>query len=269
MSSSSPSDIRQVFQQFQQQLLRIDKQLLKTRQAVAGLSAESLLRSRGQQPVMPVEFNSQFGEDLLAWELFKNQPKGFFIEAGALDGYHHSVTYAFEAIGWQGLLVEPTPARYAQCAERRTRSQVVHAALGHHDASGQTAFWVVEDRFGGALSYSKPTDDHLVAIGNVPRQQVMVPSVSLNELLTSHTGPIDLFVLDVEGAELDVLDGFDLNRFKPRVMIIEDNSRPRSTALPDYIKQFPYTLVARLAVNDVYIRSDEVDLFERFKWSQQ
>jgi len=266
--SSSPNQLDLVLQQFQQQLLRMDRQLLKTRQSVAALQAESVLRAQGRAPRFPIEFTSQFGEDLLAWLLFGDQTTGFFIEAGAFDGYHHSVTYPFEAIGWHGLLVEPTPDRFQQCLARRPHSRVVNSALSRRDSQGVTDHWIVQDQYGGVLSYSKPTPEHLQAIGNATRSRVSVQLTTLDDLLADHHSEIDLCVIDVEGAELDVLDGFDLTRFKPRVLMIEDNSRGQDVALAAFMQRQPYTSIGRLAVNNIYVRSDQSDMLDRFRWSQ-
>lgn len=267
MTQDQP-DARQLLANVQLQLSQLNKQLLRTRQAVAALQAEAALRREDREPVMPIEFTSQFGEDLLVWTLLAGQTTGFFVEAGAFDGYHHSVTYAFEAVGWRGLLVEPIPARAAACAVRRPNSRVVHAALSRRGSTGATDFWVVDDPHGGILSYAKPTPDHLAAIGNVPRTRVSVPLATLDDLLAAHGDPVDLCVIDVEGAEPDVLDGFDLARFRPRLMLIEDNARGADPAVRDLMARHPYTRAGRLAVNDLYIRNDQPDVFDRFKWLQ-
>ena len=58
---------------------------------------------------------------------FKN---GFFIEAGANDGYSRSNTYYLEKkLGWTGLLVEGIPELYVKCVKRRPNSVVIGCAL--------------------------------------------------------------------------------------------------------------------------------------------
>jgi hypothetical protein len=70
---------------------------------------------------------------------------GFFIEAGANDGYAQSNTYYFEKIrGWSGLLIEPVPALAAECRRNR-RGPVIEAALA---AAARPGEWV-ELHFGG------------------------------------------------------------------------------------------------------------------------
>src|SRR5690349_12929921 len=107
------------------------KELRRTRQRLFALEAESRLRWAGRSVRYPVEFTSQYGEDLMLWELFDGASDGFFIEAGAFDGYHYSVTYAFEAVGWNGLLVEAAPEPVERCARRRRYSKVHHNVLSH------------------------------------------------------------------------------------------------------------------------------------------
>lgn len=264
--SLQSQNLDQVIKSLRDQQARTERGLLQVRQSVAALAAESVLRRQGREPRMPLEFTSQFGEDLLVWSLFAQQTTGFFIEAGAFDGYRYSVTYPFEAIGWNGLLVEAIPRRYAECVTRRPHSRVVHAALGSQPGGGTTEFQVVEDQYGGMLSYSKPTASHLKDLGNARRASVSVPIATLNELLQDHAGPLDLVVLDLEGAEMDALAGFDIARFLPRVLLIEDNLYGQDPALRTFMQRFPYHPAGRLAVNEVFIRRDETAVIERLRW---
>src|SRR5205085_63384 len=82
--------------------------------------AAAALARTGGSPRYPIEFPSQFGEDMLLWDLFGGKTSGFFIEVGAHDGHSDAISYPFEAVGWTGLLVEPLPDRYKECAARRT-----------------------------------------------------------------------------------------------------------------------------------------------------
>jgi len=55
---------------------------------------------------------------------------GFFVEAGANDGYTQSNTYYFEKMkGWSGVLVEPIPQLYRKCVKERSNSVVFNCAL--------------------------------------------------------------------------------------------------------------------------------------------
>lgn len=239
-------------------------QLLRTRRRVYALDARERLRDAGRSPAMPVEFRSQFGEDIMIWDLLDGQLDGFFIEVGAFDGHSCAVTYALESVGWKGLLIEAIPERAEQCKARRKNSRVVHAALGKRGSSGTTTFHVVEDHHGGMLSYHTTTEQHLrmLNVDKRPRKAVTVPLTTMDELLKEHTGRIDVAVIDVEGGEPDLLDGFDLARHRPRVMLIEDND-PTNRLIENAMMRHSYTQVGWVEVSRVYVHNDEREILAR------
>jgi FkbM family methyltransferase len=225
---------------------------------VTALEAAASLAARGLAPRHPVEFRAQYGEDAALWDLFRHQTSGFFIEAGAFDGYEFSVSYALECVGWTGLLVEPIPERAEQCRARRTGSRVVHAALSHPGAAPALEFTVVDDEWGGMLSYLTTDEAHRAAITASGRssRRVSVPVTTLDALLADHAGEVDAAVIDVEGGEVDVLRGFDLARFRPKVLMLEDNSRSEHSPLGRYMQQQAYVLAGWVEVSRVYVRAD-------------
>jgi FkbM family methyltransferase len=220
------------------------------------LKALELLRQSGRQPRRKIEFRSQCGEDAVIWDALAQPLDGFYIEVGAFDGYNYSATYALDCIGWSGLLVEPIPERARQCRERRPDARVVHAALGRRDAAGSTAFCITDDQFGGMLSHLHADSRNARKMEGTSKRTVTVPLTSMNELLKSHAGDIDAVVLDVEDTETDVLDGFDLDRFRPKLMIIEDETTVPETAISMYMSRAPYTQSGWIGFSRVYLRSD-------------
>lgn len=257
--------VAQAIGQLQQHILHVNDGLQATRKKVYGLEARAALAEAGRKPKMPVQFRSQFGEDLIIWDLLGGQLDGFFIECGAFDGVHLSVTYVLEALGWKGLLVEGIPQRFEQCRTNRPNSRVVNAALSRRGSPPEATFTVTEDHYGGMLSYLTSSAAHKQAIAqaNMKQTKVTVPCTTMNELLKDHTGPIDVAVIDVEGGEIDLLDGFDLHKWKPRVLLLEDNERGQDPALGNYMATQPYVQVAWVEINRVYVRADETGLIAR------
>ncbi|MBY0309205.1 MAG: FkbM family methyltransferase, partial [Phycisphaerales bacterium] len=243
------------------QVLSLKKRLYEM-EAVAALAIEGKRPRAGRRP----EFRSQFGEDCALWEVLDRQTSGFYIEAGAFDGRSFAVTHAFDAMGWEGLLVEAIPAKAEECRTNRPDARVVQAALAH-EHGGTVTFHVTGDAFGGMLSYLDPNSDHgrQAAAAGTPVTKVEVPRTSLNELLKDHTGPVDAAVIDVEGGEVEVLKGFDLGRFAPRVMLIEDNDlRPNSPLMQYMARQGgDYHLLGNVAMNRIYLHKRESGLLAK------
>ena len=241
--------------------------LLQSRQRTAALEARMALLEQGRKPRMPIEFRSQYGEDVWIWDVLGHQTEGFFIEVGAFDGYHFSVTFGLEAMGWNGLLIEALPEKAEKCRQRRPHSRVVHSALGRRGASGTVEFVSVQDDYGGMLSFIEADSDHSRWLADKTFQtgRIKVSVTSLDALLEGHSGPIDAAVIDVEGGELDVLDGFNLDRFKPRLLLLEDNFAEKNSALEDYMAKQPYVFAGWLEVNRLYVRAGEEGMLERLK----
>jgi FkbM family methyltransferase len=265
MDQNVIQQLNNVLQRFDGVLKQLIQGQLAMKRRVYGLEALNRLHAAGREPRLPVMFRSQFGEDLMLWDLFDGQLDGTYIECGAFDGQTFSVSWIFEALGWTGLLVEGTPARAQQCREVRPNSRVEHAALSRRGSSGTTKFTVVEGPAGDVLSFLSTSDEHRSRVaqqGGKP-VEVEVPLTTMDNLLDEKMPTIDWAVIDVEGGEAELLDGFDLNKHRPRVLIVEDNYMSADSAVAKHMAQFPYTQVSQLYVNRVYVRNDETAILQR------
>lgn len=209
----------------------------------------------------PLGFRSEFGEDMLLAALFAGQRQGFFIEAGASDGRTFAVTHALESLGWTGLLVEALPEAARRAAAARPGSRVVHAALGA--SAGETTMRVYEGGGWDLASYRRDVHAALPRQAVQPSRDVVVPMQTLGALLEPHRGVIDVLVLDVEGGELDALRGLDLERRRPRVIVLEDHDTRGAGPATRHAVERGYNLVAAHAYNAVLIDASEGELLGR------
>jgi len=179
---------------------------------------------------------------------------GYFVEAGANDGYTVSNTYYFEKLrGWSGVLVEPVPALAAECRRNR-RDRVFEAALVAAAAPGDTVelhFAGLMSTLAGALGDTAATAEHvakgLAAQGLAESYRLRVPARTLTAILDEAgvTREIDLLSLDIEGGEPAALRGLDFKRYAPRFICVEARARAEIDAL----------LAGRYAVAEVLTES--------------
>jgi FkbM family methyltransferase len=254
--------------QLTRRLAGIEADLVRARRRLYADEAARALAAARREPRLPIRFTSQYGEDLLLWDIFAGKLDGFFIEVGAYDGYTLSVTYPFESVGWRGVLIEALPQRAEQCRLRRPHSRIVHGALSHRGSSGTTTFTTIVGAEGSdMLSYLSTHARHtrLIDSRDDRRQTVTVPLTTMDDVLKDHppSTPIDFAVIDVEGAELDLLDGFDLDRFHPRVLVIEDKTKAKDSPLHALMTARNYRLATWIGINRVYIRADQPELLRR------
>ena len=210
-------------------------------------------------------FRSQYGEDTYLWDIFAGKTDGFFVELGAADGLLFSNSYVFEVLGWRGLLVEPHPALYEACRRNRPGSLVVQAVAGPDDSTGEVDFFCAENDVGPSLlSFSKADKKHLSRCRKegLELRTVRVPYTSLNSLLEGVTEQVDFLSLDVEGAELEVLAGFDLDRYDPRILLIESHGKDHKDRLDRYLLNFNYVSVMERHCNIFYGKKDDVGLLK-------
>jgi FkbM family methyltransferase len=154
---------------------------------------------------------------------------GFFVEAGANDGIRQSNTYYLEKRrGWTGLLVEPIPRLALRCRTNRKNSIVEECVLVAPENIGQAMEIVDLDLMTAVVDGFSDESEMLNRISLAEKVQkirsskISVASRSLNSLLELHQRyEIDLLSLDVEGFELEVLKGLDLNKFSVSVILIE------------------------------------------------
>lgn len=191
---------------------------------------------------------SEFGEDLLLWEYFGARRDGFFLETGANHPTKCSQTFLFESNGWRGILVEPIPNNCELLRQKRPRSRIFQFALGAPEQRGRAKFSVAAGN-DGLSSF-------------VPRKGVVVEHVeevevrTLDDVLAEAGNPkLDLVSIDVEGAELQVLRGFDLARHQPAVLLVEDHLQ--GLAVHRHLVRHGYRLVKRTGLNNWYIPKNQ------------
>jgi len=180
-----------------------------------------------------MDYYSQNGEDLLLWNVFKDQESGFFIDVGAFDGIHLSNSYVFELNGWNGICVEGNPTYYDFCRKNRPKSICVNTACTSPDKCGEIVY--LQEPLGllSGIEANKTIDikeryarRNLVFPGFT---EIIVSSSSLDELLNKYLPTpntiIDFLSIDVEGTEIDVLLGLT---YKPRIIITESHSQEQA-----------------------------------------
>ncbi len=186
---------------------------------------------------------------------------GFFIEAGANDGYSQSNTYYLEKKRrWRGVLVEGIPELHKRCVQERPGSTVHHCALVADDFQQPTVtmhYAHLMSVVDGSLKTTGQQEEHLQAgidIQNLDGSySTEVPARTLESVLDSiHDLPeIDFFSLDVEGYELNVLKGLNLSKHRPRYLLVEARYFAEVNA---FLEEHQYELVEKMSIHDYLYR---------------
>lgn len=174
-------------------------------------------------------------QEELVWDHYNRRADGFFVEVGANHPTGGSLTWLLEQNGWRGILVEPQERLFRLIQELRPRSLAFRAACSAPDKVGHAELHIPEEALNGFATLERNVDDCGVHYERTERVEV----VTLDSLLTEAGNPrIDFVSMDTEGTELDVLRGFNLERHRPGLLLIEDKGH--SLAKHRHLRQHGY-----------------------------
>lgn len=181
-------------------------------------------------------------EPQLVWDFFQKKTGGVFVEVGANHPTKENQTWLLEQHGWTGVLVEPNPDLFKLLCEQRSRSRVFHAAVGAEN--GEVNLHLGADDLHSTL---KPS------LGDpMSGKTVRVKLRTLDSILTeAGVTEIDYLSIDVEGMELPVLQGLNLKKFSPKLILLEEHRRDYTKHF--YLRDHGYRLVRRTGRNNWYV----------------
>ena len=186
-------------------------------------------------------------EQALVREFFAGAHAGFFVEVGANRPRQESQTWHLEQLGWTGVLIEPQPNLAEELRRMRSAQVFAFACSSPRNAGRNMRLHVA-----GALS---ALDRERMAPGAEPERVIEVPVRTLDDILTEARAPVafDLLSIDVEGHELEVLGGFDLAHWRPRLVLLEDHVG--NLEKHRFLRSAGYRLIRRCENNGWYDRN--------------
>jgi len=216
---------------------------------------------------MEVSFYSQNGEDCLLYNFFDKKNNGFFVDVGAFDGKYLSNTFLFENLGWGGICIEPNPEAFNYLEIKRRKSTNLNYACIDDENISSVVLNVV------SMGYLSTIDNSIERENDIIKRykkrgfdfegfkKIDVKAITLNAILKNHalSKEIDFLKIDVESAELIVLKGLNLKKYKPRVIILEANTSDFEKELREYMDGKGYYFVGRL-IENIFFVSDKNDI---------
>lgn len=205
-------------------------------------------------------------EDVLLWRVLCDVEKGFYVDVGANDPDVDSVTKLFYEKGWSGINLEPVPYWHDRLAARRPRDINLQEAAGAE--SGLLKIFELPDT-GLSTSVAEIADRHQRDKG-FSKNELDVKVNPLNNVLGRFQIDVIHFLkIDVEGTEKAVLEGLDLSKHRPWILIVE--STLPNTQVEDHevwetlITSQSYRYVYFDGLNRYYLAIEHAERASRFK----
>ncbi|MBL4691916.1 MAG: FkbM family methyltransferase [Magnetovibrio sp.] len=162
---------------------------------------------------------SQHGEDLVLLAIFDGYKTGRYVDVGSFHPRRYSNTRVLFEAGWQGINIDISKRKLALFDFDRPQDQNVYCAVS--DKPGELKAYVFGT--GSALDTTdKDMADNWAKKFGMSYEEVQVPSRTLTSILNDcKLEQFDYLNIDVEGAEISVLNGLDFSKYKPRCISIE------------------------------------------------
>ncbi len=181
-------------------------------------------------------------EPRLVWDFFGQKTDGVVVDVGASHPTILSQTWMLEQKGWTGVLVEPIPEMFKLLCEQRPRSRAVHAAAGAEPGEADLFLGVIHQH-----STLNPVLGHPLT-GKKVRVKVRTLDSILAEMGVS---VVDFLSIDVEGMGLPVLQGLNLEKYAPRLILMEEHRHDHTRH--NHLRRHGYRLVRRTGLNNWYV----------------
>lgn len=200
---------------------------------------------------------SQTGEDAIVRSLLDEYTPGFYIDVGCNDPITGSNTLSLYLHGWRGIAIDANERAIERFRQVRRRDIALCAAVS--DEEREMVFHEFDFDLVSTLS-EEVLPEYRGKWSE--RSQRKVKTQTLNALLDAYLpdgADIGLLSIDVEGHDLQVLRSIDLDRYRPKLILVEvprfDLLAAAEHAVVRHLASCGYGLIAYDSLNAYFIDS--------------
>ena len=157
---------------------------------------------------------SHWGVDLIIIKLLNPKNKGIYIDVGCHHPFLNNHSYLLYKSGWEGINIDIDYNSIDMFNFFRKSDVNVQTAVTDH--KGEVDLFFYHNR-AAKNTISKE-------FGSDAKEQKKINSDTLNNIIENSkfkNSKIDFVSIDVEGNEMNVLNGFNLKKYKPKLILLE------------------------------------------------
>ena len=201
---------------------------------------------------------SQLYEDLILFYVFHDVKNGFYIDIGANDPNIKTVTKFFYLNGWNGINIEPLPDKYDLLTKFRPKD--INLKIGVGKNKGIATLYLS----GTCSTINKK-------FSQIKRKKINITIDTMSNVCKKYIKPdieIEFCKIDVEGEEKNVLLGYNFEKYRPKIFIIESTFPGTNISCHnewEYILlKHDYSFVYQYKINRFYIDNKRKNLERKF-----
>ena len=157
---------------------------------------------------------SHWGVDLIITKLLNSRNKGIYIDVGCHHPFLNNHTYLLYKSGWEGINIDVDYNSIDMFNFFRKSDVNIQTAVTDH--KGEVDLFFYHNR-AAKNTISKE-------FGSGAKEKKKINSDTLNNIIENSkfkNSKIDFVSIDVEGNEMNVLNGFNLKKYKPKLILLE------------------------------------------------
>ena len=157
---------------------------------------------------------SHWGIDLIITKLLNSKNKGIYIDVGCHHPFLNNHSYLLYKSGWEGINIDIDYNSIDMFNFFRKSDVNIQTAVTDH--KGEVDLFFYHNR-AAKNTISKE-------FGSDAKEQKKINSDTLNNIIENSkfkNSKIDFVSIDVEGNEMNVLNGFNLKKYKPKLILLE------------------------------------------------
>lgn len=203
--------------------------------------------------------------DEIIKDYFPKNYTGVFFDIGAYDPIIISNSYHFELNGWDTYLFEANTNlinklknvrknvfnyAIADTNKESTEFNIVYQNENNNSWNKVASFSSLDLTYFSMPCYQPFLNKKQYRIEKIKVEQRSLNSLLENELKSINN--IDVLEIDIEGGEFNCLKGIDLNKYTPKVILLENMDNNQN--IVNYLKQFNYKLDKKYSFNEFYVK---------------
>ena len=181
------------------------------------------------------------GEDLFINDYFRNKNKGFYIDVGCFHPIHRNNTFLLHKKGWNGINIDIHKFSIDLFNYLRPNDLNYNLAVTNKNQIIDMYFQKKHSQ----LSTIKEAQAKKVFQGSI--RKTKINAITLDSILEKKkidNLKIDLLDVDVEGADFDVLEGFSIEKYRPKLISVEiHQENTKESMISKYLHNYKYELI--------------------------
>ena len=161
-------------------------------------------------------------EDTAVLDYFKDKKNGFYVDVGCYHPIHRNNTYLLHKQNWNGVNIDTSEFSIDLFNHMRPKDLNYNCAISNRNEIIKLFYQKELSQLSTVVSDQAKT----VFQGNIKEKEIQ--AFTLDEILSEgkfKNNKIDFLDIDVEGADLKVLEGLSFDVYKPELVSVEIHAK--------------------------------------------